>query len=219
MIWKLAQTEAGFSNSYVFYDGEGAVAGAKQPNNIVLGGTVFYTHTDGRVYRLGYQAGGQIGNLKKAPTERGYLPYDILGENGENYGRIEYRYSKGNIFKRYDYFWARLGTTEYQLYSVGLGKKGYEYPIYSGDLQIALIEKGNIVRDQKDNYDLYIASESDTLITALFALYMDTLIYGNRGKQVSQSYSESWTVTTNKELKSKYDPSFKERILAADGRR
>ena len=69
MIWKLAQTEAGFSNSYVFYDGEGAVAGAKQPNNIVLGGTVFYTHTDGRVYRLGYQAGGQIGNLKKE-TER-----------------------------------------------------------------------------------------------------------------------------------------------------
>jgi hypothetical protein len=211
VIAELVQTVSGFSCNYALVVNGETVGEAYQKDNVLFGGTIVYRHSDGREYSLVYDQAKQLGNISKPYYERVYIPYDIRYMGDQTCGSIVQMRSQGSFFKRYDYFAAELGGGRYSLFAVGMGNNGKKFPIYRGSEQVALIEKDNVVYNNLDSYKMFVLYDSDVLITALYCLYIDTLMFSNRGKKVIKGKEISYDKTTIKELNSKYDPDFVKR--------
>lgn len=62
-----------------------------------------------------------------------------------------------------------------------------------------------------DVYHVTATSEQSFLVTTIFGLYLDASSYAHRGEIVKKSVEKTYYLTTNKKLKAKYDPDFKEK--------
>lgn len=120
-------------------------------------------------------------------------------------------FSKRNeIFLGYEYYEYHFFGKEYVAYEIGMGKEGIKIPLYDVERQIALIEKSTVVYDNKDEYDIYAIDAKALEIAVLFNLYYDFTRFGRFGEFAYKSKETEYLYTLKKELKSKYDPNFKE---------
>ena len=99
------------------------------------------------------------------------------------------------------------------MYEIGLGKEGIKLPIYRDDTQVALIEKDLVVYDNKDTYEIIAIDEMSLEVSALFNLYYDFVKHGNYGEINYKSKERYYLYTMNKELKNKYDSTFKMKYI------
>jgi hypothetical protein len=208
IICDVIQKKSDFSASFEIISNGSATATALLKNNFTFGGTWEYYQNNKLEYKLIYNPQKQFSNLFKPASKKVSTPYNITDENGNICGYIHQKQTGGNIFERYDYFVLNLNDASYNLYPIGMGKNGNKLPIYKGDKQISLIEKDNTVYNNLDKYHITSIGNEENLVACLFALYIDSLIYSNRGKKVTRSIMKSYNLTTNKELLSKYDESF-----------
>ncbi|AEV69463.1 hypothetical protein [Acetivibrio clariflavus] len=139
--------------------------------------------------------------------KRNYKLFDIIKPDGETCGKLSHRFV-GKFLSGYTYEEITFNSEVYNCYDVGMGKEGTFVCIYSGDEQIAMIEKPPVVYDNKDFYKIYIKDDRHAEIVCLFATYYDHSTAGNYNEITTKEIN--YRYTTNKELKSKYNPLFKE---------
>lgn len=210
MIFDIVQTMSNMSASYEARCGGQKIGTAYIENNFLHGGSCAWQFM-GQAYELVYQFAKQVQSWSKPVAEKTSVPYKIT-QNDQEVGEICIKLSDGGFFRRYEYYLATFGVAAYQMYSIGLGKEGMKYPIYCGDMQIALLEKCIEVRDHLDVYHAFAVDSQAGLIAFLFGIYLDMREFANRGKVAPISYEKSVSFTINKALKAKYDPTFKKLI-------
>lgn len=147
---------------------------------------------------------------EKLPKRR--LPYNIYDANNNLVGSI-CRLKNTKFFNGYIYYELILNDTKYLMYEIGLGKEGIKLPIYRDDTQVALIEKDSVVYDNKDTYEIIAIDEMSLEVSALFNLYYDFVKHGNYGEINYKSKETYYLYTMNKELKNKYDSTFKMKYI------
>lgn len=185
------------------------------------------------ISRFEIQEGDRIKAIALAPEfETGFLNtgennYELafdglrricITRNGEPFTEIvpQFCQTKKVLFLPigYDYYRFTVGENTYTVYEVGLGADKHFYCFYVGEETVAIIHKPDQVKNYLDRYDCYLASEDHFLAVGLFCLfleagqYYDVACSGNKEDNTA-------TITLQKELQAKYDPSFIPKVLAA----
>lgn len=145
----------------------------------------------------------------KGAFQRERTLFNIKSPSGEICGNLSSKVVK-KFLAGYRYVQINFKSELYNCYEVGMGKEGKFICIYIGDQQIAMIEKPTVVYDNKDYYKIYIKDSKYIDIVCLFAVYYDHASARNYNEVVIKSKKVSYEYTINKELKSKYNPKFKE---------
>lgn len=160
-------------------------------------------------YQIKYSLVGRIG--ARRPKRRRAL---IMDSCGNSVGRIYLVRDKG-LFKQ-EYCIVELSGTRCYVYMVGLGKQGDKSPIYCNESQIAEVDKGCIVHDNLDEYEMYAINENAMTIALLFSVYWDLLRYRNSGEFTYKKVSVRYNYTLDRAYKEKYTPDFVRRIRLED---
>lgn len=165
----------------------------------------------GKTYELSY-AGGLI---KSAPLPdkagKAFRPYQIGGNDGSA-GKVYQVDRKESFFSIISFFEMVMESCKYTMYPIGFGREGGKHPVYCGDRQIAQIEKSGEIYNDLHHYSIYALDQTAAELAVLFCAYMYVNANFKPGEKATKSVVKYTSVTTNKTLKSKYDPSFKERI-------
>jgi uncharacterized protein YxjI len=149
-------------------------------------------------------------NVLKESFKREPTFFEIIKPNGETCGKISSKFIKTFLFFGRSHTQITYNSEVYDCYVVGKGKEGTFVCIYSGEQQIALIEKHTVVYDNKDTYTLYIKDDKHAELICLFATYYDHSANSNYNEYAANSKKVNYYYTYNKELNSKYNPQFKE---------
>lgn len=213
MISNVRQTKSALSASFEIQVGSNVYGIADVKNNLTFGGACDIYIQGSRAYKISYDINERIASTVKTGTAKNRIPYMITGADGARLGSIRIKQSEGFFLTRYGYYEIQIWNKTYKMYSVGMGKDGMKYPIYDGDIQIALIEKECRVQNNLDNYQVYSLYDEYSDIAHILCLYIDMITYPNRGEIVTKSVQNNYKITTNKELKSKYDPNFKDLVI------
>lgn len=184
-------------------------------NNEVLGNM----HVEGKLFtRDGIMNGEYNGTkflLKSIPhfeSGKYYRPYSIQ-INDLNVGSVYQVEVKTGLFTNMCYHHLEINSETFKLYCIGLGKDGIACCLYSGDKQIALIEKDNIIYDDLHHYHIYTQDENPILVALLYCFYMYVLTCFNSQTKVKKSVKKTYSLSTNKKLKEKYNPEFKNKCI------
>ena len=139
-----------------------------------------------------------------------FRPYAVHLADRENGTAYQTVYKK-NFFNRIRFERLILGNQTYELYTVGMGDKGIKCPVYSGERQIALIEKESVIQNDLYRYHIIALDERAADIAVIFCCYVYVNSNYKAGSKVTASTQRNYIRTTNKFLLSKYDENF-ERI-------
>lgn len=201
-----SQTHSGMTADYSVKYGDTETFAAHVPINYA-GYCANLFQNGEQIYQLKWDSSANIKNLPKIGTNKELAIYDIIDSTLGICGHICRKRNKN--FWGYFFFEMSFNDETYIMYEVGLGKQGIKLPIYKGTSQIALIEKDTITINNKDKYVIHSHLGKDLLIATLFSLYYDYLRFGHHG-EISVASKKTFTLySTNKELKSKYDPMWK----------
>lgn len=143
-------------------------------------------------------------------SNKKFRPYNII-ENNNIVGEVYQTEYKKHIFSKYDYIKCFYNQKEYNLYSIGLGEKGV-CSLYYNEEQIAQIEKDGIVYNDLHDYDIYSIDENSAFIAILVSCYMYVMACYKAGVKVKESVEKNYSKTTNKDLISKYNPDWINRV-------
>ena len=115
----------------------------------------------------------------------------------------------GFIFHEYE-----IKGNIFRVYEVGLGKKKTTISIYEkkADVQVALIEMDTTIYNSLTEYRIWGVDDFSLEIATLWALYFDFVRFDYRRKQSNIVKETRYSYTMNMELKSKYNPMFKETL-------
>jgi hypothetical protein len=113
----------------------------------------------------------------------------------------------------YEYHELNLNGDTVTVYESGLGAGKHFYSIYRDGKVIAVIHKPDLVVALLDKYTCYVEKYEDAVLAAIYCMFLESLAYYHRATADEPTVDGTATVTTQKELKEKYDPSFIERII------
>lgn len=136
---------------------------------------------------------------------------DILGPDGGRLGRVFYRWTPD--LGTHSWYQLELRGRTWDIYEVGLGRKGIKLPVYLGERQAALLEKDAKVKDNLDRYGLYALDEDAMLVSVLFGLYYDFKRWRSAGELDVKKTQTTFTFSLKRAVRGKYDPKFKETCL------
>ena len=141
-----------------------------------------------------------------------------ITRNGEPFAEIvpQFCQTKKVLFLPigYDYYRFTVGENTYTVYEVGLGADKHFYCFYVGEETVAIIHKPDQVKNYLDRYDCYLASEDHFLAVGLFCLFLEAGQYYDIDC-IGNKEDNTETITLQKELREKYDPSFISKVLTA----
>lgn len=144
-----------------------------------------------------------------------------LLKNGTEYGCVGSKVfeTKKVLFIKmgYEYFELMVNNEMYLVYETGLGANKHFYSIYKNDVLLAVIHKPDRVKNNLDEYVCYLDNADDFISVALFCLFLESTAYYNIDA-IGNTDECVQTVTVQKELIEKFDPSFIERIKAKDSK-
>lgn len=163
-------------------------------------------------YRLTYSGG----LMKSAPLPnkegKSFRPYQIDSDVQGAVGNVYQIEKKEGWFTIIDFFEMIYFGMKCKLYPIGLGKEGGKHPVYCGETQIAQVEKAGEIYNDLHHFDIYAVDQQAAEIAVLFAAYMYINANFKPGEKATKSYVKYTSITTNKTLKSKYNPDFVKRI-------
>ena len=156
------------------------------------------------LYTIVWDSASNLKNVGKKPTDKEMAFYSIIGQKGDNCGRICRKRNK--TFNGYFFFDMDFNDTSYQMYEVGLGKQGIKLPVYRNGAQIALVEKENVTYNNNEQYYIHYEDDCGLIVSTLFTLYYDYLRFGHHGEISVSSKKTFLLFSTNKELRGKFNP-------------
>lgn len=157
-------------------------------------------------YSIRWDIGKNINGAFQKGTNEELAIYNVCDASGNVLGHMSRKRNK--FLGGYFFFVLEIGGIEYRMYEVGLGKQGIKLPIYHQDSQIALIEKNITVYNNCDTYQISYPNDTSLLVSVLLTLYYDNLRFGNHGEVVTNTKKNYYYLSTNKELKQKYNPNW-----------
>ncbi len=205
MILKLSQTEKElYSARFEIYResaqaGTVSLQGTMGSRNAVISGNFYRTRFEMESGENHYMAGS------------GFRPYR-LAQDGLEVGVVCQTMFSGGFFNKFEYYTMVKNGQAYDMFPVGLGKEGNKYPVYCGDAQIAMAEKDCVVCDDLHQYRILAQDVEAALVTLLFCLHLYVNESYKPGVKTTEGKMKYVSLTTNKTLKRKYDPAFKDRI-------
>lgn len=209
LTWVVKQVESSFVAKYEVLDDSNNIIASAEMSNVIFGSNWRIYYGDKVKYNALYKFKQQLGNIAKSNKNKLYIPFEIYDDsNIFRMGIICQKQSDGFFLSRYGYYELKLNNKTYTVYAVGLGKEGVKLPIYIGDTQVALIEKSATVKNNLDEYVIHALTDEYANASYLVCLYIDTLSCSHRGEKVTASTQTAYVYTTNRELKSKYNPNF-----------
>lgn len=137
------------------------------------------------------------------------MPFSIT-ELDNQIGEIFEIRVKTGLFSMYSYLHCSYQEKNLDLYTIGFGKEGLKSPIYCDNVQIAQIEKDCTIKNDLHHFTIYALDQKSAYQALLFTCYNYATGYFKAGQKVTQSISNTYTKTTNKELLSKYNPNWKD---------
>lgn len=140
-----------------------------------------------------------------------FRPYSISINNADNGYVYQTEFKKG-LFNRYDFHQIQITHDVYDMYPIGFGKEGAKNPIYKNDTQVALIEKDCEIINDLHVYKITCINEQEIIIALIFAMYMYINAGYKPGIKATKSVHHVISTSTNKLLKEKYNPNFKNSI-------
>lgn len=196
-----------FIVDYHFDEGErhigDATAQEKRDTDEPRGTHVDLTLTGGWAYKM------YLSLFEPSAKFEDRFSFKLMSPSGERLGHIIGRTRKtGRFFGGYIFYELQFKETLYEVYEVGLGKKGLFLCIYEGDTLRAVIEKDLVVVNFRDKYTMYFKDREMLPIAAFFALYYDITKYSNLYESAVYSRREYRVISTNKELLAKFDADF-----------
>lgn len=120
------------------------------------------------------------------------------------------------FLQSYPYRVMTIHETNYFLYEVGFGSEGLYLCIYKENELITIVEKELRVVNYKDRYTAYCYDQIELELIMPLILYYDITVYGNIMNSSVRSVQWKRVYTIQKELISKYDPTFIPRIKEID---
>lgn len=218
MILNLNQIQSGISAAYQLVGTNSVISTANIANNVVFGSSLcYYSFLDGKQYCMGFRPFDLFGNPVKPSQDRVNVPYTICDMAGNSVGYICTKHRKLKMLRSYDYISLTFGGVEYECMDVGMGKDGVKFLIFANNQQVALIEKPCEVHNNLDQYQIFAISDYCALVAYIIGLYVDMLVYSNRGEAVIEGTTKYYSKTINKELIAMYDPGFKDYIINSIG--
>lgn len=154
-------------------------------------------------------------NNDEVPTSRTFLfsGYKVLSyikkPNGDICGEVSLKVAR-RLIRGFRYIQINYNAELLNCYEVRMGKEGIFVCIYLDDRQVAMIEKCMAKQDDKDFYKIYVKDDKYVELVCIYAVYYDYLAWENKSEFKTKSNGEDYAYTQNKELKSKYNPRFKE---------
>ena len=94
------------------------------------------------------------------------------------------------------------------MYPIGFGDEGAKNPIYCGDVQVALVKKPSVIVDDMYDFDIIVKDDSFLTISIIITSYLYAKAFFRPGEVIKKGIVKSLTVTSEKELISRYDDSF-----------
>lgn len=140
-----------------------------------------------------------------------FRPY-LLKQNGIEAGTVYQTKYNGGLFKKYEFHQMVRNGLTYDLFPIGFGNDGSKCPIYHGKKQVAQIEKDCMVYNDLHDYHVFAIDENEALTALFFCLYMYVNVCYKPGQKVLSSTSKTVSITTNKLLKEKFDPYFRDSV-------
>ena len=207
MIIDMKKTRSGMSADFIFSEkdnpnlyGAHAKLGIESPD-------IYFMQKDEEIFNLSSDEvpieGWSIFSRDKV------LSY-IKEPNGDICGEVSLKVAR-RFVRGYKYIQINYNAELINCYEVRMGKEGTFVCLYLGDRQIAMIEKSAAVHDNREDfYKIYIKEDKYAEIVCLYAVYYDYLNSENDNAFITKSRKKDNEYTINKELKSKYNPQFKE---------
>lgn len=211
MIVQLNQTRVFFSAEYEFINSGDIIYTSSIPMK-VFGVEIFFTGKNENLYKLIFNRKERNKNIFKSRLKRNMKPFIIENMDGLEIGSIS-RHRTKNFFG-YAYYEINFEGSIYLAYEVGRGKEGIAIPIYKDGIEVSLIEKPPVVIKNRDSYTIYTENSKDFIPVALFSLYFDSIRFGRNEEYAATSVT--YTYSYNKELLSKYNPEYKDKIVNMD---
>lgn len=205
MICKLVQTEKGlFSAAFNIYRGTQLIGAVSLQGRLgSMEAAIYGTYYDTE-FKMEFGKDCHV----KAKTFRPYL----ITQDSIQVGTIYQTNYNGGMFRKFNFHQMIKKDLIYDLFPISFGNEGSRCPVYCGNIQIAQIEKGCTVYDELHVYDFFAEDKSAGLVSLLFCLYMYVIACYKPGQKLTEAVSKSFSVTTNRLLKEKYNSYFKNGI-------
>jgi hypothetical protein len=133
----------------------------------------------------------------------------IKKPNGDICGEVSLKVAR-KLMARYKYIQINYNAELINCYEVRMGKEEVFICLYLGNVQIAMIEKSSVVHENTEYSKIYIKNDKYIEIVCLYAVYYEYLTLISNNELLSKARREKCELTQNRELKSKYNPTFKE---------
>ena len=111
----------------------------------------------------------------------------------------------------YDYYEIQFYGGMYQLYEIGLGTDRHYLCLYQDGQTVAIVHKPTEVKSHLDTYTVYLENAQYRDIACIAALFIDGLEYSSNDEIADSAIKEEY-LSFNKELNSKFDAAFLERV-------
>ena len=143
----------------------------------------------------------------RIPKElRPFRPYEItMGQ--KELGAVYQTEEKVGWFRSCGFSQMYLMGQCYNKYGIGLGHEGGKNPIYKGKVQVAQINTPTVIYDDLHRYHI-LTQDDEILAPILFSAYMYVVGGYKPGVKILTGVSKTITITKDKMLLAKYDPSF-----------
>ena len=203
---RLIQTRSDMSARYELIFQDKVIYTAQMPVN--LAGYPIRILKNGETYgALRRNSLENMKNVARSLSNAELGIFDICIPAGSVRGKIYRRWIRK--FNSYYMTGMELDGVHLDMYEVGLGKKGIKLPVFRDGVQIALIEKDSVTRDNCDSYTILFSTLPQLLAAFFLALYYDLAVFSNAREVSVKSKKTYYFLTTNREVKSKYDPDWR----------
>lgn len=135
-----------------------------------------------------------------------YKSYLIKDSTDKICGYIAYKES--SFWFGYYYYEIMINGRVSTIYEVGKGKEALFLTMYQDKEQVALISKNTMVNDKKYTYINYLKTERDMTSVMLINVLYDDITSENKHQYGYKGKENNYVNTTNKFVKSTYNPDF-----------
>ena len=146
----------------------------------------------------------------KRRAREGFRPYKI-SIGGTDFGSV-YQTCTGGFLRKIEFIKMIKDKQVFEEYPIAFGKRGSKAPVFRDGYQIAEVDKNYVVYNDLHEYTIYAVDDESAIVSIIFSLYSYANCCYKPGIKSTDSVSKTFYTTTNKKLKSKYDPAFVERI-------
>jgi hypothetical protein len=127
----------------------------------------------------------------------------------DTHGRIVYERRGSGFFRGYWLWNVEInGQKRYEVYEIGLGRKGRYFVLKDGDKTLAMVSIALRSKNFLTHHTIYVQDKTYAGLGVILALFWDITHFLGYTPALSRSVQDHMLNTINKEVKRQFDPNF-----------